>query len=219
MKQFRQTGRFLLLAITLCLMVVPVAVADIYWEAVQVVDGPGRKPRKKIIRSYYTPTSSRMDIGENVMIADFRTMTGYVLNTEDKMYLEMNMNNVGKIPEGLKEDIQAVPTGETKRIAGYNCRRYKVTFMNRTYDQWLSKEVKGYRQLKEINDRLNTLVHQNPLFQMGIVGRMHKLDGFPVQTVIKMGGGLTKVVTLRKVEEKPINPAVFRVPEGYKPPY
>ncbi len=196
-----------------------VAWADIYWECEQVVRGEGRRDKKKTIRNYYTPDRTRVDIGENVMIADFKTMTGYVLNTRDKMFLEMKMDAVGKIPEGLKEEIEARPTEETKEIAGYTCRKYRVTLMGREYEQWISKEVEGYRELKAINDRLTQVIRDNPLFQMGIVGRMHKLDGFPVRTVMELEGGLTKTITLTKVVRKPIRQKVFRVPKGYKPPY
>lgn len=194
--------------------------ADIYWEAEQVVTGmEGAPDRKKTIRNYYTPDCTRVDIGENVMIADFKTMTGYVLNTQDKMFLEMKMDSVGKIPEGLKEEIQVKPTDETKEIAGYACRKYRVTLMGREYDQWLSKDVDGYLELKAINDRLTRMVRDNPLFQMGIVGRMHKLDGFPVRTVMPLEGGATKIITLKRVVRKSIDQSVFRVPKGYKPPY
>lgn len=213
--------------IYLCIWILPLffmlylpAYADVYWESLQSVQGTSdEKPRTKTIRNYHTPWCSRMDIGENVMIADFKTMTGYVLNTSDRMFLEMKMNAVGKIPEGLKEEIQVQTTGETRNIAGYNCRKYKVTFMNRTYTQWLSKEVKGYKELRSINDRLSSVVRQNPLFQMGIVGKMDRLDGFPVMTVMKMEGGLTKTVVLRKVSTLPLDASVFQVPVGYKPPY
>ncbi|GBC62936.1 DUF4412 domain-containing protein [Desulfonema ishimotonii] len=197
----------------------PTAQADIYWESVQLVQGKGWPTKKKMIRNYLTPDCTRMDIGENVLIADFRHMTGYVLNTDDKMFLEMQMKNVGKIPEGLKEEIRVVPTRETRNIAGYNCRKYKVSFMQRDYDQWLSRDVDGYRELKAINDRLSTQIRQNPLFQMGIVGKMDKLDGFPVQTVMRFSDGRVKTITLRRVSKKHLDPSVFNVPPGYKPPY
>ncbi|MGE0087712.1 MAG: DUF4412 domain-containing protein [Desulfococcaceae bacterium] len=210
-------GLWMLLAVFF--MVPHCVYGDIYWESEQSVQGGDGKPRKKTIRNYYTSDCSRMDIGENVMIANFKTMTGYVLNTEDRMFMEMKMNAVGKIPEGLNEEIQVTPTSETRNIAGYNCRKYKVSFMERQYEEWLSKDVKGYDELKTINDRLNDVVRKNPLFQMGIVGKMDKLDGFPVQTVMRMEGGLTKTVTLRRVATSPIDESVFTVPAGYKPPY
>ena len=62
-------------------------------------------------------------------------------------------------------------------------------------------------------------MQENPLFQMGILGRMDQLDGFPVRRVMPMEYGNTKVVTLKKVSKTSLDPSVFKVPEGYKPPY
>mgnify|MGYP006271599395 CR=1 FL=1 len=211
--------RFPMIAAALLLAAAPAVQADISWECRQVVRGEGWPTRTKTIRNFHTPHQSRMDIGVNVMIADFQTMTGYVLNTEDKMFLKMSMHHVGKIPEGLKEEIQVQPTADVRKIAGYTARRYRVTFMGRTYDEWISKEVPGYRELKAINDRLAPLVRQHPLFQMGIIGRMDRLDGFPVQRVMRLGDGRVKTVTLQRVSQKPIDPSVFRVPPGYSKPY
>jgi len=200
-------------------LITSAAYGDIYWEAEQVVTGiPGQPNKKKIVKNYFTPKYTRMDIGENVMIADFKTMTGYVLNTNDKMYLETKMNDVGNLHEELKKDINVIPTNETKKISGYNCRKYKISFMERQYDQWLSKEVDGYEELKSINDKLSRIIRQNPLFQMGIIGRMDKLDGFPVQMVMPLGNGMTKITTLKKIEMKTLDASFFRVPEGYSTP-
>lgn len=207
-------------AVAVLAMVAPMpALADISWECQQVVRGEGWPTRTKTIRNYHTSSQSRMDIGENVMIADFGTMTGYVLDTNEKIYLKMSMYQVGKIPEGLKEEIQVQPTNDVRKIAGYTCRRYRVTFMNRTYDEWLSKDVPGYRELRTINDRLAPLVRQHPLFQMGIIGRMDRLDGFPVRRVMPLGDGRVKTVTLKRVSREPIDPSVFTVPPGYSKPY
>ncbi len=196
------------------------AFGDIYWESKQVVKGiPERGYIKKTIKTYITPTKTRLDIGENVMIADFDTMTGYVLNTHDKIYLKMKMKDVGKVPDDLKKEIKVEPTDETKTIAGYKCKKYYVTFMSRKYEQWLSKDVKEYKELKKINDKLAPLLRKNPLFRMGILGRMDKLDGFPVQIVMDMGNGITKTTTLTKVSNGSIDPKFFQVPKGYKPPY
>lgn len=193
--------------------------ADIYWESEQIVSGEGWPTRRKTIRNYVTPEKSRKDIGENVMIADFKTMTGYVLNTTDKMFLQMQMNAVGKIPDGLHEEARVTPTDQYRNIAGYKCRRYRISYMEREYDEWLSTEVKAYPELKRIDDAIGGLVRQNPLFRMGIIGEMDKLNGFPVMTVMKYDDGRTKTITLKRVSQKKLDDKVFRVPKGFKTPH
>lgn len=209
----------IIIAFGFFIIAIPSVYGDIYWESEQIVTGiPGRSDIKKTIKNYFTPKYTRVDIGENVMIADFNTMTGYVLNTYDKMYLEMKMNDVGNIPQGLKKGIDVIPTKETRRIAGYKCRKYKISFMKRNYEQWLSKEVGAYKELKSIDNKLSRIVRQNPLFQMGIIGKMDKLDGFPVQMIMPLGNGMKKIITLKRVSRKPLDPSVFKVPRGYSTP-
>lgn len=196
------------------------AEADIYWESEQVLSGiPGKEDKRVLIRVFATQRYTRMDIGKHIMIADFKTMTGYALDASERIFLEMKMDSVGKIPEGLTEDIKVTPTDETKEIAGYTCRKYKVCFMDQEYEEWLSQEVDGYKDLREISDHLTVLVHENPLFQMGVIGRMDRLDGFPVQTVIPLEGGFSRITTLKKVIKKDLPESLFKVPKGYKPPY
>ncbi len=192
--------------------------ADVYWEELRVTKRPGRKAKTEVLRHYFTPQRSRVDLGENVVIADFTTMTGYVLNTDARQYLRINMHNVGHLPEDLKRGVTVTPTGQKKKIAGYLCRKYKIRLVNHEYEQWISKQVKGYQELKTINDRLTPILQQHPLFQSGVVGRMHMMDGFPVRTV-RRAGDTVRITTLRTVKQVPIDPEVFQVPPGYQPPY
>lgn len=195
------------------------ASADVYWEADQVVRGiPGRADKHITIRNYFTHTACRTDIGENITIADFDAMTGYVINSSDRMYFKVDMYNEGIVDPGLSQEIEVTPTNETRMIAGYRCRKYKVGFMGRNYDEWLSKDVPAYGELKAINDRLTPLVRQHPLFRMNIIGRMHKLDGFPVMTVMNLEGGMVKTITLRSVSTRRLGPSVFAAPKGYRTP-
>lgn len=195
------------------------ALADIYWESTQTVSGGGGSTRTIVLRHYFTLEKARMDIGENIMIADFSTQKGYVLNSTDRIFMEIPMANVGKIPDDLKKTIEATATGEERNIDGYVCRKYRVRFVDHEYDQWISKDVPGYAELRKVNERLTGFMNANPLFQMDIIGRMDRLDGFPVLTVMPMGDGRVKTVRLKKVSEKTIPAETFRVPAGYKPPY
>lgn len=197
----------------------PIAYGDVYWEADQVVRGiPGRADKHTTIRNYFTPTACRSDIGENITIADFDAMTGYVISSGDRMYFKVDMYNEGIIDPSLRQEIDVTPTNETRHIAGYRCRKYNVRFMGRSYEEWLSKDVPAYRELRAVNEQLAPLMREHPLFQMSIIGRMHKLDGFPVKTVMNLDGGVVKTITLRKVSTKDLSRSVFTVPKGYRTP-
>jgi len=53
------------------------------------------------------------------------------------------------------------------------------------------------------------------LRQMNMAALMDQLDGFPVRTEMDFMG-MTTETTLRQIEEKPLKPALFEVPAGYK---
>jgi hypothetical protein len=52
------------------------------------------------------------------------------------------------------------------------------------------------------------------LRQFNIAGIVEKLDGFPVYTVNHVLGE-TVESTLKNVEQRPLDPALFRVPKDY----
>jgi hypothetical protein len=107
------------------------------------------------------------------------------------------------------------PTQETRQIAGYNCQKYLVSGMMMNSDYWLSKDVKGYEEVKEIGKKVSALFDENPMMkQMNIAGMMGQLDGFPVQTVMNIMKG-TSTTTLKKIEKKSLDKSLFSVPEGY----
>ena len=208
----------ILLLLTILFAGAEISYSDVYWESDQLLRVPGRADRHKTVRNYFTPTACRVDIGENITIADFGAMTGYVANSIDRMYFKVDMYNEGIVDPSLSREIEAVPTDEVKHIAGYKCRKYMVTVMGRTYEEWLSKEVPAYQELRSVNESLTPFMRQHPLFQMSIVGRMHKLDGFPVMTVMPLDGDTVRIVTLRKVSTGPISREVFKAPKGYRTP-
>ena len=82
-------------------------------------------------------------------------------------------------------------------------------------DYWLSKDVKGYEEIKEIGKKIAGVFDENPMMkQMNIAGMMGQLDGFPVQMVMNIMKG-TSTTTLKKIEKKSLDKSLFSVPEGY----
>ncbi len=75
--------------------------------------------------------------------------------------------------------------------------------------------MKGFKELKAIGARLGSVLEQHPMMrQMNIAGMVEKLDGFPVQITNRILGG-TVVSTLKKVEQKPLDAELFRIPKDY----
>ena len=220
-----------LLAMFVFFEVSPMAYGDLYSEWVQITKGvPGLSNGTRIVKTYYTSNAFRADIGEEIMIMDFDSMIMYQLNTKDGTYTKSNINETDLMPERDGEEIQAFqqmlkkvieslqidPTNETKTISGYVCRKHNATLMLVDVGEyWLSKDVVGYKELRMIADKMANVFEKDPVLKhLNIAGVVDKLDGFPVQMVIKATRGTT-TITLKSIKKKPLSKNLFKVPEGY----
>lgn len=206
--------------------------ADLYCENENVSRGiPGQPDGRSIQRNYFAPDASRIEMGDGkAIIVDYSGMRIYTLRLRNRTYTQVGLNelglpakmsapdreNMGRLMGGLmQQGIQITPTGETRTIEGYLCRKVKANFLVVQGEYWVSKEVKGYRELLSQGARFGALVEKNPMLgQLDIGALVQKLDGFPVQTVNRVMGG-TVTSTLKRVEQKPLDPALFKVPKGY----
>ena len=220
----------LLFSVILGLMTSSAVMADLYWESDQETKGmPGRPDETKVIKTYLTAYASRTEREGQITIMNFDTKIMYHINPQAKTYQQINMAEMGKPPEmkgekgqaqqqmmkNMMGNIQVTPTQETRQIAGYNCQKYLVSGMMMNSDYWLSKDVKGYEEIKEIGKKIAGVFDENPMMkQMNIAGMMGQLDGFPVQMVMNIMKG-TSTTTLKKIEKKPLDKSLFSVPEGY----
>jgi hypothetical protein len=231
MKKVGLMLKYLLPSVVLGLMISSAAMADLYWESDQETKGmPGRPDETKVIKTYLTEYASRTEREGQITIMNFDTKVMYQINPQAKTYQQINIAEMGKPPEmkgekgqqmqqqmmkNMMGNIQVTPTQETRQIAGYNCQKYLVSGMMMNSDYWLSKDVKGYEEVKEIGKKVSALFDENPMMkQMNIAGMMGQLDGFPVQTVMNIMKG-TSTTTLKKIEKKSLDKSLFSVPEGY----
>ncbi len=205
--------------------------ADLYWENINVTRGvPHQKDGTTLQKNYFSSSAMRVEPGDGkVIIVDYDSMTMYNLDPRTKTYSRMNLNDdIPGLPPGasaaqkeqMKQllgamELRITPTNETKTIEGYVCRKYLMSMMMAKGVYWVSKDVKGYRELRAIGTKLMAISEKNPMFQqMNVASMIEKLDGFPVQTENSMMGG-TIVSTLKKVEQKRLDPALFKVPKDY----
>jgi hypothetical protein len=230
MKKVGLLLKLLLVSVFLSLMVSSVVMADLYWESDQETKGmPGRPDETKVIKTYLTAYASRTEREGQITIMNFDTKIMYHINPQAKTYQRINMAEMGKPPEmkgekaqkqqqmmkNMMGNIQVTPTDESRQIAGYNCQKYLVSGMMMNSEYWLSKDVKGYEEIKEIGKKIAGVFDENPMMkQMNIAGMMGQLDGFPVQMVMNIMKG-TSITTLKKIEKKSLDKSLFSVPGGY----
>ena len=219
------------LALMLFFTFTPMTYADLYWES-EVVSGgmpeglpkdlPEQvrdqmmeqfKAKTETTKNYLTSYASRTETGNMIIIMEFDTMTIYQLDPRAKTYTKLNiMAEIGQMAEEMMKDMKVTPINETKEIAGYKCKKYNVAVMDMKSEHWLSKDVKGYKEFKAINEKI---FKKNPKLRQMNMGGMSGKEGFPVQTVSNVMGMKT-ITTLKKIEKKSLSKTLFKVPGGYK---
>ncbi len=215
------------------MLVTSVALADLYWETEQVSRGvPGQKESKIITKNYITSHASRTEMGDQVSITDFDKKVTYILDTSKKTYQKIDLAKMGGdqqmqndpqaqafmgMMKNMMKQIKVIPTNETKTIAGYKCRKVLVNFMMSENEYWVTKKIKGYKEMQKIAAKAEKVYQSNPMMKnMDISGIIKKIDGFPVRTVTRIMGG-EMVSTLKKIKKKKHLPrSLFKVPSGYK---
>jgi hypothetical protein len=204
--------------------------ADLYWETENVFTNVPNQPNGTSIQKYYfTSNASRVQLSDTkVIIVDYNAMQLYSLDTKAKTCTELNLSELPGLPGVAAADnkkmaemmgavmgTQITPTDELKTIAGYKCRKYNVRIAIVDGEYWVSKDVQGYQELKTLGAKVGAIAERNPVFrQIDIAGMAEKLGGFPVYTVSHVMGG-TVASTLKKIERKSLDPALFIVPKDY----
>ncbi|MGC9196953.1 MAG: DUF4412 domain-containing protein [Syntrophobacteraceae bacterium] len=206
------------------------AKADLYWETRSVSVGiAGQTNGNSIQKYYFTPYASRVDLGAGkIIIVYYKTRKVYSLDTRTRTCTPIDLSRIGGIP-GLSGKDQAkmsqlmgamlgsqiVSTNKYRTIAGYRCREYFVHVAIVNGEYWVSKEVKGYRELKSLGVEAGVLAQYNPLFrQIDIADLVRKLDGFPVLSVNHVMGGTVRS-TLTKIDQRSLPRSLFDIPRNY----
>ncbi|SPF38065.1 conserved exported hypothetical protein [Syntrophobacter sp. SbD1] len=208
----------------------PTANADLYFETESIsTNVPNRPNNATTLKSYFTSDASRWELGDGkVIILDYNAMKLFMLDPKAKTYRELNLgerpglpDTAGGKPKMMEEPsaaasaIRVTPTDETKTIAGYKCSKYNVKLAMSDGEYWVSKDVKGYQELKTLGAKMASIMDRNPMLkQFNIGGMSEKIDGFPVYTVSHVMGG-TIERTLKNIEQKPLDSALFKIPSDY----
>ena len=81
----------------------------------------------------------------------------------------------------------------------------------------MTKDIEHYDQLEEIGIEMSKSLEKNPMLrQMNFAIHMKQMDGFPVRVITNSPMGGKTVSTLKRIEEKNFDPALFQEPKGYK---
>ena len=182
----------LILTVVVFIVISPMAYGDLYWiNLVESVGEPDFLPknlpkqvREQMLKEFESTTETqkcyltsygfRTERKDHIIIIEHDTMIMYQLNPLEKTYTKVDMKaEMEGMAKEMAEDSRITPTDETKKIAGYNCRKYIATIMDAENEYWLSKEVEGYKEYKAISDMM---LQKNPqLGEMSMPGFSGKM--------------------------------------------
>lgn len=218
-------------AVFIFFSLVPAAYGGLYWESLMERKGvpegmPPNMPKEalerfnktEVVKNYFTEDAMRTETGDSIMIMEFDAMTMYNLNPAAKTYSVMDLRSQGQGDQmsEMMEGIEVIPTDETKQIAGYLCRKYKVKMPMGEGIYWVTRDIKEYKTLRKMSEKMQRMMEKSPMLRrMNMASLMERLNGFPVRTEMAVMG-MTTVTTLRMMEEKTLNKDLFQVPPGFK---
>ena len=104
----------------------------------------------------------------------------FMLDEKNKSYFEMQKRKGREEEQNAEEDYDIKVLGQEK-VNGYNCTHIKASRKSgrpdAEMDWWISKEVAGYQEMKDINTRqFNTKSMYKSLAAKGV-------EGFPVKMI------------------------------------
>ncbi|RKD14332.1 hypothetical protein BCY91_07550 [Pelobium manganitolerans] len=148
----------------------------------------------------------KMDMGmyattilANIVTGEMLTLTEVPMQNR-KIAVKMNKAQAEKMREfqNGNHDYDVTATTETKKIAGYNCKKYIL----KDREDGTQAEIWTTTEIKIPNNALTS--------------ELKKVDGVPVEFSNK-ANGLTTKMTLKSIDETPVGTISLEAPSDYEP--
>ncbi len=163
---------------------------------------------------------ARVELTSTVsMITDGATGESITLMHSGKTYLKVSAEQAKAMMEKLQkmrpsaEPPKLQPTGKKEKIGDYDCEIFTANLGDLVITYWLAKDFPNFQ----------SVLAQLEKFQSGTIsamnnGAMPPLKDFPgmiIKTEMDLKGKKT-VSTLVSAKEENVDPAIFKLPAGYK---
>lgn len=185
------------------------------------VEGLRMEQPRREIRIWIDGDKVRRDDGESSTILRLDQGKLYQLNHEEKTCIEIPLAGLQKAtPSGAQMKVQVSATGEAKKIATWNARRYKVEIsspegLRMETNIWASTEVESYGAYNRLAAALAALQPGSGDWAR----KLQQIEGFPVvqESNVTMGTSHFKTrEELVSVETKDAPAGAWEPPAGYK---
>lgn len=146
--------------------------------------------------------------GEQITLA--HTPRGYITVSPERAQA---MADRMKSAAGTTELPKLVPAGKKEKIGEYNCDIYTVDLGKVKITYWLAPEYPNYQAILTQMD----ILEGNPLSTAaaGLAPLSKDFPGMKIKMQIEKDGQKV-TVTLISAKEEAVDPAIFKIPSGYK---
>jgi len=201
---------------------------DIYYEQVCQLTAAGQSgpvPEPKRMRVYVSKGKVRVEDLSASKTVIVRLDKGVIwgMDEKDKTYTEVSLKEFSEQWRAQRERAGVDEKGgkvETERgkdnriVAGYECAHYIIREAGRpVLEVWCTEEldVPEKKDLFDYSERLGE-------FSRNVLSAARKLKGFPMRMKATKYVGASRVEVFRELlllEQEPVDPAKFEVPEDY----
>ncbi|MDI6765976.1 MAG: DUF4412 domain-containing protein [Bacteroidota bacterium] len=145
----------------------------------------------------------------------------WVINDEDKSYLEISTKDEGKPTKSIVSDsigkskLSVKQTGKKETMLGYECVEVIIEGENEEINIWGTKKFGNFYEdlMKSFGDITG---RGDVEFDVTWENELSKLKLFPLKIVIKENGNIVQQQEVMKISAKNIPLSTFQVPKGYK---
>ena len=174
------------------------------FEGVVTYQGEGGRTFQYAIRNGRVRIDLNDENKQGSMIMDSGSHKMYMLMPEQKMYMEMDVSQMGEM-DSSADNVKPRKTGKTEVVAGHKC------------EYWTVEEEKGRVDVCVAKDMRSFLAFSNK--SIGDASAWQKAIGensFPLKVVMHDDGKEDVALVATKVEAKSLDASLFTPPTTYK---
>jgi hypothetical protein len=184
---------------------------------VQKVEGAGQSGEQTI---KIQGDKARTDLAQSVsVITDGATGDSVTLMHAQRSYLKVPASQAKAMIEQVQklrpnaEPPKLQTTGKHEKIGGYDCELFTANlgFLNITY--WLAHAYPNYQGI--LSQMAKVQSGGISAMTNGMMPDLKDFPGLPIKTEMDLGGKKL-ITTIVSAKEEAIDPAIFKIPNGYK---
>lgn len=174
------------------------------FEGVVTFQGAGGRTFQYAIRDGRVRIDLNDANKQGAMIMDSGSHKMYMLMPEQKMYMEMDVSQMGSM-ESSEDNAKPTKTGKTEVVAGHKCEYWTVEEAKGQVDVCVAKDMGSFQAFS------NKSIGNASAWQEAI-GK----NSFPLKVIMHDDGKEEVALVATKVEAKSLDASMFTPPASYK---